>query len=422
MADFNIQVGAVVKDTLQKQLDGFTQKTVTVKPILDTKGVPTNVTKTVTDWTNAQGDSIKTTEKFNKVTSESSTIVSQYKKNCKSSTDAVNENSKAMKTNATSMDKTTDSSKKLGQSMLDIATKVAKFYVITKAIQTVQRAMGEAVTAVKEYDQAFTEASKVSDMSADGLESYAQKLGEIGQETARTRTEMLQGATEFLKAGYNEEESAILARSASLFQNIADSELSASQASEVIISNLKAFNMTASESSNIISVINEIANKFAVSSTDLSLGLSKTATAMSTLGNSFSESASLMVGAGEQMPNQSGKIARGLRSIGLEIAKTAQTSKTLKVGLNGTEIALYDQEGAMRSTYDILKDLYPLWQNMSEQDKASIGLTIAKKNNYEVLSATMNGYGNVIKANEVALSSQGSAERENAKYMESLSA
>ena len=60
MADFNIQVGAVVKDTIQKQLDGFTQKTVTVKPILDTKGVPTNVTKTVTDWTNAQGDSIKT--------------------------------------------------------------------------------------------------------------------------------------------------------------------------------------------------------------------------------------------------------------------------------------------------------------------------------------------------------------------------
>ena len=45
----------------------------------------------------------------------------------------------------------------------------------------------------------------------------------------------------------------------------------------------------------------------------VSLGLSKTASAMSTLGNSFEESVALMVGAGEQMPNQSGKIARGLK-------------------------------------------------------------------------------------------------------------
>ena len=34
---------------------------------------------------------------------------------------------------------------------------------------------------------------------------------------------------------------------------------------------------------------------------------------MATLGNSFEESVALMVGAGEQMPNQSGKIARGLK-------------------------------------------------------------------------------------------------------------
>ena len=99
--------------------------------------------------------------------------------------------------------------------------------------------MASAVEVVKDYDKAFTEAAKYPDMSADGLEAYAQRLGELGQETARTRTEMLQGATEFLKSGYNEDESANFGTFASLFQNIADSDYRASQASEVIISNLK---------------------------------------------------------------------------------------------------------------------------------------------------------------------------------------
>lgn len=311
MADFNIQVGAVVKDTLQKQLDGFTQKTVTVKPILDTKGVPTNVTKTVTDWTNAQGDSIKTTEKFNKVTSESSTVVSQYKKNCKSSTDAVNENSKAMKTNATYMDKTTDSSKKLGQSMLDIATKVAKFYVITKAIQTVQRAMGEAVEMVKNMDAVMTDFRKVSDLGGESLQNYISDLAELGTTVGRTGSEMLASSTEFVKAGFNEQQSAQLAKVANLYMNVADSQLSSAESSAYLVSQMKAFNITAEDSISIIDKTNQVANLFAVSSTDISTALTKSSSALATYGNTIDESIALTTAGTEIMTGQASKVSKG---------------------------------------------------------------------------------------------------------------
>lgn len=143
---------------------------------------------------------------------------------------------------------------------------------------------------------------------------------------------------------------------------------------------------------------------------------------MSTLGNSFEESVALMVGAGEQMPNQSGKIARGLRSIGLEISKQAKTSSTLATGYNGVTVALKDQDGSLRSTYDILSDLYLTWQKMTDAQKSALGISVAGKTQYEVFAATMNGFNNVLDAYDTAMVSAGSATQENSKYMESLEA
>lgn len=379
MADFNIQVGAVVKDTLQKQLDGFTQKTVTVKPILDTKGVPTNVTKTVTDWTNAQGDSYRITEKFNKVTGESSTVINQYKKNCKSSTDAVNENSKAMKTNSTSMDKTTDSSKKLGQSMLDIATKVAKFYVITKAIQTVQRAMGEAVTTVKEWDKAQTEFTKVSDLSGDSLKRYGEELGEIGESVGRTRTEMLNSATEFVKSGYTEEQSAQLSKVAEMYRNVADAEITSATASGFLVSQMKAFNLTTSDSTTILDSLNSISNNYAVSSTDIAEGLSKSSASLSAYGNSMSQTMSLVTAGTEIMTGQASRVSRGLVSVGANIIKLANSAGKLDYTVQGAtkSIKLFDDAGELKNTYDVLTEISEGWNQMSNAEQSSLAISLA---------------------------------------------
>ena len=63
---------------------------------------------------------------------------------------------------------------------------------------------------------------------------------------------MTEAATEFKKGGYSDEDAA------SLYQNIADEELSASDASAVLISQMKAFNIQAQDSTHIIDAINEV--------------------------------------------------------------------------------------------------------------------------------------------------------------------
>lgn len=141
---------------------------------------------------------------------------------------------------------------------------------------------------------------------------------------------------------------------------------------------------------------------------------------MGTLGNSFEQTVALMTGAGEILPNQSGKIARGLRTVGLNISALANKSSELALGYNNITVALRDSEGQMRSTYDILGDIAKYWGQMSEAQKQSLGLTIAGKNQYEVLASELQNFSQTQKAYETALNSSGSALKENAAYAESL--
>lgn len=71
-------------------------------------------------------------------------------------------------------------------------------------------------------------------------------------------SELVGAATEFRKSGFNDEDAANLAVVASMLQNVADSELTAGEASNFIVSQLKAFNLEASDAQHIVDALNEV--------------------------------------------------------------------------------------------------------------------------------------------------------------------
>lgn len=121
---------------------------------------------------------------------------------------------------------------------------------------------------------------------------------------------MVEAATNFKKAGYNEEDSAMLAKVSSLYQNIADEQLTAGESADFIISQMKAFNIEASDAESIINKVNEVSNNYAVSSTDLAKGLKLVSAALSVGGNSLDEVLGLMTG-GVEITRNATKMARG---------------------------------------------------------------------------------------------------------------
>jgi hypothetical protein len=162
---------------------------------------------------------------------------------------------------ATNFNKATQSVKPFNGAitkLIQTGAKVAVFSVLASGINAVKDALAGTIDVVKEFDSALTEFKKVSDLRGQELSDYAEKLGEIGAEVGRTTTQMIQASTEFKKGGFTDEESAKLAKVASLYQNIADSELSAGDSASYIISQLKAFNMTADQAIDIIDKTNEV--------------------------------------------------------------------------------------------------------------------------------------------------------------------
>ena len=148
--------------------------------------------------------------------------------------------------------------RRFGASTLDITKKVIQFGATTAAIRGVTSGMGDMVRNVYELDGALTEFKKVSDLSGKGLEKYTDQAYKVGKTVARTGTEMVQAATEFKKSGFSEKDALELGRVASMYQNVADVELTAGEAANFIVSQMKAFNLTASDSEHIIDAVNEV--------------------------------------------------------------------------------------------------------------------------------------------------------------------
>ena len=211
-----------------------------------------------------------------------------------------------------SVNSTNKTLKQTSQTMGDIFEKMSKFYTVSQVIGLATSATRGWYEAVTDLDSALTEFKKVSDLSGDSLETYTDKLSALGKETARTKTEMVEAATIFKRSGYSEDDAAILAQMATLYQNVADSEVSAADAASFIIASMKAFNITeASDAIEILDSLNSIANNFAISSSDIATAMPKVSATLAQAGNTMQQSMALITAGAEIMPNQASRISRG---------------------------------------------------------------------------------------------------------------
>lgn len=394
------------------------------KKIIDTNTSITERTQKIDNLSHSIKEEIKTTTDANNTVTTLKTTTDSYQDKLGNLITTVTKYNSATGQTTTETTKMVNANKKLGQSFTDVIGKVAKFYLATLPIQAMQKAIIEAVQTIKDFDDAMTDFKKVSDLNGEALNDYTDKLAKLGETVARTRTEMVQNATIFKQGGYSDKDSAELARIASLYQNVADSEVSAGDAGQFVISQMKAFHLTASQAESIVDKLNETSNNFAVSNTDLAQGLSKSASALSALGNTQDQTIGLITAGTEIMVGQASTVSRGLQTIGININKVAQTSKQLEIAVGGAtkQIDLFDDAGNQLSTFDVLKQISEQWDNMTTSEKTAIASTLAGKTRFSVFTSVLSNFDDAIKATNTSINSQGSAMKENEKYMNSLQA
>lgn len=234
---------------------------------------------------------------------------------------------------------------------------------------------------------------------------------------------MVEAASMFRKNGFNDSDAATLAKTATMFQNVSDEAISAGDSASFIISQMIAFGIEAKDAQSIIDKVNETANKFSVSSGDLSKALGIVASTSSAMGNSIDQTLGVVTAITEQTRNAS-KSARAANTIFSRLAQVvdenSDTGKKLTEIYNNLGIALYDSSGQMRSTYDILADLASKWDSLDKNTQQYIAITSAGTNQLNNFLALMNNFDHAAEATATSINSAGSAMRENEAFQESL--
>lgn len=219
----------------------------------------------------------------------------------------------------------------------------------------------------------------------------------------------------FRKSGFNDSDAAMLAKVAASYQNVADTAVSAEDAAASIVSQIRAFGKDANFATHVIDAYNEVANNFSVGTNDLSQAMEIAASGMATYGNSFEQVIGLVTSGTEIMQGRSSQVARGLSTIAARIVKNQDA-------LAEYGITVENVDGSLKSTFDVLSELKPKWDSMTDAQRTALGDTIAGQNQYKVLASVMQNFGHAADATKAALESAGSAAQENSKYMESLEA
>lgn len=226
-------------------------------------------------------------------------------------TGSLKEVDSALDVNAKQADKWNYSWSKAFQSFTTYMTVSSVFYQIIHVIQ-------DMITEVTELDSALVELQKVTTLTGDSLQKFTQDAYDAARNVAKTGTEMINAATEFAKAGFDEDMSLQLGEIALMYTNIADEAVSAAESSEFIIAQLKAFNLEAEDAMHVIDAVNEVANKFAVSSADIANNIGNASAVMANAGNTLEETIGLLT-AGTEITRSASKVSNSLKTITLRL-------------------------------------------------------------------------------------------------------
>ena len=248
----------------------------------------------------------------------------------------------------------------------------------------------------------------------------------------------IEQTSEWAKRGYSLNDSQELARVSSIYANVG--EVDDATAVSDITTAMKAFNIEASNAESIIDSLNILGNNFATSSADLGEGLSNSASSLATAGNDINQSLAMLTGMAE-ITQSAGEAGNALKILSMRVRGYDEETQSYSVDteqLNGEiadltktaktpgGISLFSDKDKQtyKSTYELMKDISEIYDDLSDKSQAALLEKLAGKNRGNQIAALLQAFksGQVEKAYENSVNSEGSAQQEQDRWAQSIEA
>ena len=121
----------------------------------------------------------------------------------------------------------------------------------------VKRQIRDMVNEVTEIDTAMTELRKVTEATDEDFAKFAKSAGQTGRELGASISDVINATATFARLGESLPDAEELGRVATLYKNVGDG-ITEETAAEDLISTMKAFNIEAKDSIEIVDKFNEV--------------------------------------------------------------------------------------------------------------------------------------------------------------------
>ena len=307
----------------------------------------------------------------------------------------------------------------------------------------------QAFGVIKEYDTALTEMRKVSDYSVDTLKEYQASTFDTAGALGTTALQIQNSTADFMRLGESIDEAKKSAEAANLMMNVSEFD-NISEATDSLISMSAAYSNV--EKMDIVDKMNEIGNNYAISTDGVATALQNSAASLVTAGNDIDEAVALVT-AGNVITQDPNKVGSGIRTIALRLTGTKEAKAELeemgeetedvittqsklrdtimsatKVASNGFKgFDILDDNGNYKSTYEIMLGIADIYDEIAATDKKfgsnNLNLlleTMAGKNRSNIAASILQNGEILKKAYMSSMNADGSAMKENEKYLDSL--
>lgn len=302
-------------------------------------------------------------------------------------------------------------------------------------IHLLQNSFRQMISNVVEIDTAMTNLRKVTDATDSEYAQFLEGAASRAKAVGATMTDVINATSEFARLGYNLNDATVLGDAAVLYTNVSEYTNSA-EASQSLISTMKAFGIEAKEIMTIVDKFNEVGNNFAISSSGLGEAMQRSAASLNLAGNSLDESIGLVTAANTiiQDPEVVGTWAKTLtmylraakteaEAAGIETTGMASSVSKLRdtiLALTSGRVDIQIDENTFKSTFQIMREIAAVYDSMTDLDQAALLEALSGKRQANTTAALIKSWDIAEEAAKSSANSVGSATKENEKYLNSI--
>ena len=304
------------------------------------------------------------------------------------------------------------------------------------ALHKMQDALRIVYQNVVEIDTALIELRKVSELSGKALEEYMGRAAEQAQNLGVSISDYIGSTADWKRLGYSDEDAENMATYSTLLKNVGDGIDDVNTSSSYLISTLQGFGLLAKDAESVVDKIDKVANTQPITAQAIGEILTRSAASMKAANNDLAETISLGTAAYAVIQNAE-TVGTTLKSVSMYLraakselesagesadgcANSVSELRSELKSLTGVDIMLDSKN--FKSTYQILKELSQVWNNLSDVTQANVTEMIGGKRNANAVSAILNNFDVAESSLEAAAHSAGTAWEENSVWLDSIQA